>query len=126
MSEGIESFVVILCLRTGETQKDVFLGARGILFQLFQDFVLRFLEAALVKKSLGVCEGRLRLGGWARALLSPRKLLSCVSSVRKENHRQCQEDAQPRPPTRVPSGMPRSEEHTSELQSPMYLVCRLL
>src|SRR5437879_11391614 len=24
------------------------------------------------------------------------------------------------------SGSPRSEEHTSELQSPMYLVCRLL
>src|SRR5437879_8555509 len=24
------------------------------------------------------------------------------------------------------SGHPRSEEHTSELQSPMYLVCRLL
>src|SRR5437763_9145874 len=24
------------------------------------------------------------------------------------------------------SGAPRSEEHTSELQSPMYLVCRLL
>src|SRR5437763_5989559 len=26
----------------------------------------------------------------------------------------------------VESGQPRSEEHTSELQSPMYLVCRLL
>src|SRR5437879_8088411 len=25
-----------------------------------------------------------------------------------------------------PGAMPRSEEHTSELQSPMYLVCRLL
>src|SRR5436189_4744656 len=25
-----------------------------------------------------------------------------------------------------PFGRPRSEEHTSELQSPMYLVCRLL
>src|SRR5437879_8330990 len=25
-----------------------------------------------------------------------------------------------------PPGDPRSEEHTSELQSPMYLVCRLL
>src|SRR5437762_9517390 len=25
-----------------------------------------------------------------------------------------------------PSSPPRSEEHTSELQSPMYLVCRLL
>src|ERR1017187_7059148 len=25
-----------------------------------------------------------------------------------------------------PPGGPRSEEHTSELQSPMYLVCRLL
>src|SRR5437762_10205301 len=26
----------------------------------------------------------------------------------------------------VTGGLPRSEEHTSELQSPMYLVCRLL
>src|SRR5436189_4443243 len=26
----------------------------------------------------------------------------------------------------APSSLPRSEEHTSELQSPMYLVCRLL
>src|SRR5437879_10096903 len=26
----------------------------------------------------------------------------------------------------IPSDMNRSEEHTSELQSPMYLVCRLL
>src|SRR5437879_9344131 len=26
----------------------------------------------------------------------------------------------------VPARSPRSEEHTSELQSPMYLVCRLL
>src|SRR5437764_14260304 len=33
----------------------------------------------------------------------------------------------PRCPCRRPSsGRPRSEEHTSELQSPMYLVCRLL
>src|SRR5437762_7035196 len=38
-------------------------------------------------------------------------------------------------PNRIPGGapsrsshckLPRSEEHTSELQSPMYLVCRLL
>src|SRR5437762_10366515 len=27
---------------------------------------------------------------------------------------------------RIPAGWGRSEEHTSELQSPMYLVCRLL
>src|SRR5436189_3565948 len=27
---------------------------------------------------------------------------------------------------KVGAGRPRSEEHTSELQSPMYLVCRLL
>src|SRR5437879_7572828 len=27
---------------------------------------------------------------------------------------------------RAPGGVRRSEEHTSELQSPMYLVCRLL
>src|SRR5437762_6896669 len=31
-----------------------------------------------------------------------------------------------RPSGRVTSGRQRSEEHTSELQSPMYLVCRLL
>src|SRR5437879_9433334 len=29
-------------------------------------------------------------------------------------------------PTSVPTSRARSEEHTSELQSPMYLVCRLL
>src|SRR5437762_10915511 len=36
-------------------------------------------------------------------------------------------DVQDRPP-HLPRarGRPRSEEHTSELQSPMYLVCRLL
>src|SRR6202158_4828475 len=27
---------------------------------------------------------------------------------------------------KTPGGLPRSEEHTSELQSPRYLVCRLL
>src|SRR3712207_7211370 len=31
-----------------------------------------------------------------------------------------------RPPVRVPPARPRSEEHTSELQSRQYLVCRLL
>src|SRR3712207_9482243 len=31
-----------------------------------------------------------------------------------------------RPPGRRLSGVPRSEEHTSELQSRQYLVCRLL
>src|SRR5208337_5609507 len=31
-----------------------------------------------------------------------------------------------RPRTRLVRAEPRSEEHTSELQSPMYLVCRLL
>src|SRR5258708_29272060 len=29
-------------------------------------------------------------------------------------------------PLQLPSDMPRSEEHTSELQSPDHLVCRLL
>src|SRR5437763_12469592 len=29
-------------------------------------------------------------------------------------------------PERIRAGRSRSEEHTSELQSPMYLVCRLL
>src|SRR5437762_11125668 len=37
-------------------------------------------------------------------------------------------ERQPRPPPdpRRPRAGGRSEEHTSELQSPMYLVCRLL
>src|SRR3712207_8853674 len=30
------------------------------------------------------------------------------------------------PVVRLPRGLPRSEEHTSELQSRQYLVCRLL
>src|SRR5690348_17709128 len=30
------------------------------------------------------------------------------------------------PTFQVPAGQPRSEEHTSELQSPVHLVCRLL
>src|SRR5437762_11467577 len=30
------------------------------------------------------------------------------------------------PPSATPQSATRSEEHTSELQSPMYLVCRLL
>src|ERR1017187_10850009 len=33
---------------------------------------------------------------------------------------------EPSPPSRTPAPSHRSEEHTSELQSPMYLVCRLL
>src|SRR5437762_7812919 len=32
----------------------------------------------------------------------------------------------PRPSSAIAYSTPRSEEHTSELQSPMYLVCRLL
>src|ERR1017187_3273966 len=35
-------------------------------------------------------------------------------------------DAPPRGAQSPVAGAPRSEEHTSELQSPMYLVCRLL
>src|SRR5437879_11648410 len=34
--------------------------------------------------------------------------------------------AGPGPPATTPTCRTRSEEHTSELQSPMYLVCRLL
>src|SRR5437763_11052183 len=37
-----------------------------------------------------------------------------------------QEGRAERPGTAGAGGDPRSEEHTSELQSPMYLVCRLL
>src|SRR5437762_11398633 len=40
------------------------------------------------------------------------------SSLRSKNHGSASATAR--------SGVPRSEEHTSELQSPMYLVCRLL
>src|SRR5258708_22923415 len=36
------------------------------------------------------------------------------------------DDATVRPPTEAPNAQERSEEHTSELQSPDHLVCRLL
>src|SRR5437762_11314842 len=40
--------------------------------------------------------------------------------------RRCLENQQNPCPRMSGAGMGRSEEHTSELQSPMYLVCRLL
>src|SRR5437879_7889203 len=50
-----------------------------------------------------------------------------------KNHRLLEASVQPTGPHRDPGTFPaaaavwvRSEEHTSELQSPMYLVCRLL
>src|SRR5437762_10389763 len=59
--------------------------------------------------------------------------------VRSRGSRRClrwtvQESSRPQTPPRVDLAAPRrrsgvcgrSEEHTSELQSPMYLVCRLL
>lgn len=48
--EGVEGFLIILCLRTGETQKRVSVGARGILFELFKDCALRLLNASVAKK----------------------------------------------------------------------------
>src|SRR3712207_6926416 len=41
-------------------------------------------------------------------------------------HTRCSDDRRREPATRSPSPSARSEEHTSELQSRQYLVCRLL
>src|ERR1017187_10621158 len=43
-------------------------------------------------------------------------------ATRRKKHRRIAGRSQPD----IPSFAPRSEEHTSELQSPMHLVCRLL
>jgi hypothetical protein len=86
--EGLESFVIVLCLRTGETQKEVSLPARRALFELFKDFALRFLNASFVEKLLGFREGRRRFGRLASAWPSRRRLLPCVPSLGEQNHRQ--------------------------------------
>src|SRR5690348_18172943 len=54
-------------------------------------------------RSLLVAEQRAHQGARARA------------RARVEDHHRCH-----------PGGLPRSEEHTSELQSPVHFVCRLL
>src|SRR5437764_11573610 len=48
-------------------------------------------------------------------------LRSCSGAFARQRHRMVQRDC-----GAVPASGERSEEHTSELQSPMYLVCRLL
>src|SRR5437764_12776236 len=49
------------------------------------------------------------------------------STPRPDSHPRCAPSAAPAPAPPAPRPRPaRSEEHTSELQSPMYLVCRLL
>src|SRR5947209_16165224 len=50
---------------------------------------------------------------------------SRARSARPEHPRQGTAEPDPRPLVRGPA-VPRSEEHTSELQSRQYLVCRLL
>src|SRR2546426_8537303 len=55
-------------------------------------------------------------GAWSADLAVP-----CDLSRRRYDHRICQ-----RTSLLVPSSNGRSEEHTSELQSPCNLVCRLL
>ena len=57
---------------------------------------------------------------------APAKLMKVFEHLRTLQHvliDYVPRDVYDHPPT---PGHPRSEEHTSELQSPMYLVCRLL
>src|SRR5207244_10009131 len=71
---------------------------------------------------------------WISASVSPYSACKRgYSSVRFTSERMCRERTRvcgPREPMRVKSSragpFPRSEEHTSELQSPDHLVCRLL
>src|SRR5436189_4363030 len=49
------------------------------------------------------------------------RLLTVLEVVRQERAQVAREISQ-----ELGAGLERSEEHTSELQSPMYLVCRLL
>src|SRR5256885_13156437 len=53
----------------------------------------------------------------------------CSSDLKRNNHWVIvlnHTSLAPRVPQTVPASAPRSEEHTSELQSPCNLVCRLL
>src|SRR5437762_8865815 len=60
-----------------------------------------------------------------RSSQSPARFWRHRASVELQRHRQpgcrCNHERRAAEPA-----LPRSEEHTSELQSPMYLVCRLL
>src|SRR5437764_9961329 len=58
---------------------------------------------------------------WASRRGDSRSSGSMAESFRKIHHRDTEDTEQ-----RENRGEERSEEHTSELQSPMYLVCRLL
>src|SRR5437879_9869861 len=72
---------------------------------------------------------------WSKRKLHPSKLVQvgdAVEVVVLELHPEQRrislgmKQAQPDPWVQFAQKYPRSEEHTSELQSPMYLVCRLL
>src|SRR5437763_6203066 len=55
----------------------------------------------------------------------PRSTLFPYTTLFRSPSRQCTPGLGERN-VKTPAQIPRSEEHTSELQSPMYLVCRLL
>src|ERR1017187_10612960 len=67
-----------------------------------------------------------------RALAENERLRKQLEQVLRANKRSAapfskgEPKSDPKPPGRKPGAAYRSEEHTSELQSPMYLVCRLL
>src|SRR5436189_3149521 len=61
-----------------------------------------------------------------RSLASNRFVRSLMASPDPERALEDETPAQPGARAGEPRVAPRSEEHTSELQSPMYLVCRLL
>src|SRR5437762_3006333 len=70
-----------------------------------------------------VAQAEIRLiEGWTFAQI--RAALNASADLR--HHSAELDDAQILVQLDVPEEQPRSEEHTSELQSPMYLVCRLL
>src|SRR5437879_9555043 len=77
------------------------------------------LAACRVRRSFCATGSKLcrRILAWAKMALSE----SVPQRNRSRTTQTPQEDS-----TREHSGFTRSEEHTSELQSPMYLVCRLL
>src|SRR3712207_8698582 len=57
---------------------------------------------------------------------SARLALPTLQGPRPERHGRQPRERDPETPQLPPHRMPRSEEHTSELQSRQYLVCRLL
>src|SRR5437764_8189779 len=71
---------------------------------------------------------RMRHNARVRRQLRTQELYGILSACRRrdDNIALQQQGSQERPLKCVGSGRMRSEEHTSELQSPMYLVCRLL